>query len=183
MVLSHFREIDKQLEIGIVIYNRCLSNIVDLPIDTLAKLVELENIVALKDGTPSLSKFNKTVKALSGKVSCINGWGELYEPYTLLMGSSGFLSVAANFIPEISLKLYSLAKQGNFVEAEAVHRSLSPLLDALFSGSYGQFVELAKYANEICGLASGPVRTPLPKAKSEQKDAIKMSLSKLRNLV
>ena len=181
MVLNHYREIEKNTDVGIVIYNRCLTTVVDLPIDTLKKLAEFEKVVALKDGTLQLSKFNKTVKTLSGKISCINGWGELYEPYTLLMGSDGFLSVAANFLPHLSLALYSFAKEGKFADAEKIHLSLLPLLEALFSGSYGQFVELAKYGLELCGLSGGPVRPPLPKATEAQKAVIKKSFQQLKD--
>jgi 4-hydroxy-tetrahydrodipicolinate synthase len=182
MVLNHYQEIERNVDLGIVVYNRCLTTVVDLPIDTLKKLAELKSVVALKDGTHQLSKFNKTIKALTGKISCINGWGEVYEPYTLLMGSDGFLSVAANFLPRISLKLYDSAKQGNFNEAEKIHLALAPLLDALFSGSYGQFVELAKFALELCGLCGGPVRPPLPMASEQQKSAIKSSFLKLKDM-
>lgn len=182
MVLNHYLQIERNVDLGIVIYNRCLTTVVDLPIDTLKKLSELKNVVALKDGTHQLNKFNKTVKALTGKISCINGWGEVYEPYTLLMGSDGFLSVAANFLPQVSLKLYASARQGNFTEAEKIHLALAPLLDALFSGSYGQFVELAKVALELCGFAGGPVRSPLPRATEQQKKAIRSSLSMLQDM-
>ncbi len=179
MVLRHYSEIAREVPAGIVIYNRCLSNVVDLPISTLKKLAEIDRVVALKDGTPIFSKFDKTVKELSGKISCINGWGEVYEPYTLLMGSDGFLSCPANFLPQLSTKLFSLARSGNYVEAEKIHRSLVPLLDILFSGVYGQFVELTKYALETLGLAGGPVRDPLPRASSEQKASLVACLKEL----
>lgn len=179
MVLSHYGAVAKEVSTPVVVYNRCLSNVVDLPIPTLKKLAEMDQVVALKDGTTVFGKFDRTVKELSGKVSCINGWGELYEPYTLLMGSDGFLSVAANFVPELSLKLYNLARKGNYVEAEKVHRSIVPLLDALFAGSYGQFIELAKHAMEARGLAGGPSREPLPPASPEQKAAMRNSLKEL----
>jgi 4-hydroxy-tetrahydrodipicolinate synthase len=179
MILSHYGIIANEVPAAIVIYNRCLSNVVDIPTSTLEKLAEMDEVVALKDGTSSLSKFDKTVKALTGKVACINGWGEPYEPYTLLMGTDGFLSVAANFIPEISLKLFSLAKSRDFMGAEEVHRSMGPLLDTLFSGTYGQFIGLAKYASEAVGLAGGPTRDPLAPATKEQKAAMKKCLQDL----
>ena len=179
MILRHYKEIAKEVPAGIVLYNRCLSNVVDVPIETLKKLAEMDRVVALKDGTPTFSKFDKTIKALTGKISCINGWGEVYEPYTLLMGSDGFLSCPANFVPQMSLKLFSLAKAGNYVEAENVHRSMMPLLETLFSGTYGQFVELTKFALETLGLYGGPVRDPLPRATEEQKAGIRRCLEDL----
>jgi 4-hydroxy-tetrahydrodipicolinate synthase len=179
MVLCHYHNIAREVPTGIVIYNRCLSNVVDLPIPTLKKLAEMDRVVALKDGTPSLSKFDRTVKELVGKISCINGWGEVYEPYTLLMGTDGFLSVVANFIPHLSIELYSLARNGNYVEAERIHKLLVPLLDILFSGTYGQFIELTKYAMETLGLAGGPARDPLPRATPEQKASLVNCLKNL----
>jgi len=176
MILRHYSLVAREVDTGIVVYNRCLSNVVDVPIETLKKLAEMDEVVALKDGTPSLRKFDKTIKDISGKISCINGWGELYEPYTLLMGSDGFLSVAANFIPEFSMRLFTLARSGNYVEAENIHKELTPLLDTLFSGTYGQFIELAKYAMEAIGLSGGPTRDPLPRATAEQKAAIRNNL-------
>jgi 4-hydroxy-tetrahydrodipicolinate synthase len=179
MVLRHYDNITREVPTGIVIYNRCLSNVVDLPIPTLKKLAQMDRVVALKDGTPSFSKFDKTIKELTGRISCINGWGEVYEPYTLLMGSDGFLSVVANFIPHLSIELYSLTRNGNYVEAEKIHKLLVPLLDILFSGTYGQFIELTKFAMETFGLAGGPVRDPLPRATPEQKASL---INCLKNL-
>lgn len=180
MILRHYRMIADEVSTGIVIYNRCMSNVVDVPLPTLEKLADIDQIVALKDGTHSLTKLDKTIKALSGKISCINGWGELYEPYSLLMGSDGFLSVAANFVPELSIKLFKAAKTGNYLEAERIHRSMMPLLDVLFSGTYGQFIELAKYALQTIGLSGGPARDPLPRATDEQKAAIRRNLEELK---
>lgn len=180
MVLRYYSEIANEVQTGIVIYNRCLSNVVDLPTETMRKLVEIENIVALKDGTSSFSKFDKTIKALSGKISCINGWGELYEPYTLLMGSDGFLSIIANFIPQVSLDLFLLTQSGRYIEAEKIHRQLMPLFDILFSGTYGQFISLVKYAMDGIGLNGGPVRDPLPRAGKEQETSINELLKKFR---
>ena len=179
MVLRHYGEIAREVPIGIVIYNRCLSNVVDLPIPTMKKLAEMDRIVALKDGTLIFSKFDKTIKELKGKISCINGWGEVYEPYTLLMGSDGFLSVIANFIPWMSLKLFSAAVEGNYVEAERIHGRVMPLLDVLFSGTYGLFIELAKHAMQVVGLSGGPVRDPLPRATEEQKAMVEHCLKQL----
>lgn len=179
MILKHYYEIAREVPAGIVVYNRCLSNLVDIPITTLMKLSEMEQVVALKDGTPDFRKFDRTIKDLSGRISCINGFGEIYEPYTMLMGSNGFLSCPANFIPKYSLKLFSLAREGDYIGAEKIHRSLMPLLNTLFSGIYGQFIELTKYAMEIVGLSGGPVRDPLPRATSDQKSAIRKCLGKL----
>ena len=180
MILRHYRMIAHEVPAAIVIYNRCLSNVVDVPLPTLEKLADMNQVVALKDGTHSLTKLDKTIKALSGKISCINGWGELYEPYSLLMGSDGFLSVAANFVPELSIKLFKAAQTGNFVEAERIHRLMLPVLDALFSGTYGQFIELAKYALQTIGLSGGPARSPLPKTTDEQKAILKRNLEDLK---
>ena len=179
MILKHYYEIARKVPAGIVIYNRCLSYLVDIPIATLMKLSEMEQVVALKDGTPDFKKFDRTIKDLSGRVSCINGFGEIYEPYSMLMGSNGFLSCPANFIPGHSLKLFSLAQKGDYIGAEKIHRSLMPLLNTLFSGTYGQFIELTKYAMEILGLSGGPVRDPLPRATSDQKRAIRHCLEEL----
>ena len=180
MVLRHYGEVAREVPIGIVVYNRCLSNVVDLPIPTLKKLAEMERVIGLKDGTPSFSKFDRTIKELSGKISCINGWGEVYEPYTLLMGSDGFLSVIANFLPRVSLRLFSLARAGNYPGAEGLHGLLVPLLDVLFSGVYGQFVELARHGMELSGLAGGPARDPLPRATGEQRAQLERCLEALR---
>jgi 4-hydroxy-tetrahydrodipicolinate synthase len=179
MILKHYDEIAREVPVGIVIYNRCLSYLVDIPIPILLKLSEMEQVVALKDGTPDFRKFDRTIKELSGRISCINGFGEIYEPYSMLMGSTGFLSCAANFIPGHSLKLFSLAQKGDYIGAEKIHRSLMPLLNTLFSGTYGQFIELTKYAMEISELSGGPVRDPLPRATSDQKRAVRHCLEEL----
>jgi len=182
MVLKHYTKIANETKANIIIYNRCLSYLVDLPVETIIKLSNMDQIVALKDGTPDFKKFDKTIKALSGKISCINGFGEIYEPYSLLMGADGFLSCPANFVPQYSLKLFSLARDGNFLGAEKIHRTMLPLLNTLFSGTYGQFIELTKHAMVTLGLAGGPVRDPLPSATKEQKSNIAQYLKELNVL-
>ena len=179
MILSHYELVAKNVPTAIVVYNRCLSNLVDLPTSTAVKLAEMDEVVALKEGTSSISKFDKLVKALTGKISVINGYGEPHEPYSLLMGTDGFLSVAANYMPETALKLFSLAQSDDYVGAEDVHRQMSPMLDTLFSGTYGQFIGLAKYAAEQVGLAGGPTRRPLPPPSQAQMTAMKKCLQDL----
>ena len=179
MILSHYELVAKNVPSAIVVYNRCLGNVVDLPTSTAVKLAEMDEVVALKEGTSSISKFDKMVKALTGKISVINGYGEPHEPYSLLMGTDGFLSVPANFMPEVSLKLFNLAKSGDYLGAEEIHRSMCPMLDTLFSGTYGQFIGMAKYAAEQIGLAGGPTRRPLPPPTEEQRASMKKCLQDL----
>lgn len=179
MILRHYSEIAKEVPLGIIVYNRCLSNVVDLPIETIKRLADMERVVAIKDGTPIFTKFDKTIKEVTGKISCINGWGEVYEPYTLLMGSDGFLSMIGNLIPEFAMKLFSLARSGNFLGAEEVHRQLMPLFNILFAGPYGSFIELMKSAMHVRGLAGGPVRDPLPKSSAELKSSVQRSVENL----
>ena len=179
MILNHYGMVAKEVPAAIVVYNRCLGNVVDLPTSTAVKLAEMDEVVALKEGTSSISKFDKTVKALTGKISVINGYGEPHEPYSLLMGTDGFLSVPANFMPETSLKLFALAEKGDFMGAEEIHRAMCPMLDTLFSGTYGQFIGLAKYAAEAVGLAGGPTRRPLPPPSEEQRASMKKCLQEL----
>jgi len=104
--LNHYRNIAKETKLGIMVYNNFFASQVDIPIETMAKLAEIPNIVALKECTPIISKFIRIITALGDKISIINGSGTAHEPACASVGAKGFVSGEANFIPKTSLEVY-----------------------------------------------------------------------------
>jgi len=178
IILTHYKEIAKETKLGIMVYNNWFASQFDIPIDTLVKLVdEVPQIVALKDNTPYIEKFARTVKVLGRKISVLNGAGEPHEPYTSQMGAKGFVTGEACLIPKTCLKIYEEEVNGNYERANEILDEAFPLLNFLLSGEHGaSYTVRIKAALNIVGLPGGIPRLPLLPANEE-------IIERLKNLI
>lgn len=178
IILTHYKEIARETNLGIMVYNNWFASQLDIPIDTLVKLVdEVPQIVALKDNTPYIEKFTRTVKVLGRKISVLNGAGEPHEPYTSQMGAKGFVTGEACLIPKTCLKIYEEEVNGNYERANEILDEAFPLLDFLLSGEHGaSYIVRIKAALNIVGLPGGIPRLPLLPANEK-------TIERLKNLI
>lgn len=163
IILTHYKAIAKETKLGIMVYNNWFASQLDIPLETLAKLVnEVPQIVALKDNTPYIEKFRKTVEVLGDKITILNGAGEPHEPYTAQMGARGFVTGEACIIPQTCVKVYQAEKKGDYEEAKRVLKEASPMLDFLLGGEHGaSYIARIKASLNIVGLPGGIPRLPL----------------------
>jgi len=180
IILNHYKTICKETDLGIMVYNNWFASQVDISVETMKKLAELPNIVALKENTPYIDKFDKMAATLRDKITIINGDGEHHEPYASLMGAKGFVAAVANFIPKTMLEIYKAEKEGNYVKALEIHRKIAPLIDVVAEGeSFADYIAGTKAAMEITGLPAGPPRPPLIPADKKRKEKLREVLTKV----
>jgi len=132
-IFSFYETISKSVDIDIMLYNNPALNKVDMSEELILSLAELPNVIALKETTPNLRKFEWTMRIVGEKISVFNGFGERIEPSSYIMGEGGFVSVIANFIPEVPVRIRRACLEGNFSEAERVHDLIVPLFDLVSS--------------------------------------------------
>jgi len=153
----HFKAIHDAVEIPIVIYNIPGRSVVDMSVETMARLAELPNIVGVKDATQDL------VRPLATKVRIGNGCCQLSgEDATALpllaQGGDGCISVTANVAPRLLSEMHAAWGRGNLARAMEINERLLPLHQALFCETSPGPV---KYAASLLGRCRPDTRLPL----------------------
>jgi 4-hydroxy-tetrahydrodipicolinate synthase len=162
----HFKAINDCADVPILIYNIPSRSVIDMSVETMARLFRLKNIVGLKDATANMARATQQRAALGTDFIQLSG-----EDATALgfmaHGGQGCISVTANVAPALCSEFQLACLAGNFKLALQLHERLMPLHDAMFVESNPGPV---KYAASKLGLCTGETRLPLaPLAPSSRK--------------
>jgi 4-hydroxy-tetrahydrodipicolinate synthase len=162
----HFKAINDCADIPIVIYNIPGRSVIDMSVDTMARLFKLKNIVGVKDATANMARASQQRAALGTDFIQLSG-----EDATALgfmaHGGQGCISVTANVAPALCAEFQLACLANNFRFALQLQDRLMPLHDALFVESNPGPV---KYAASRLGLCGSETRLPLaPLAPASQK--------------
>ena len=169
---QHFKAINDSAEVPIVVYNIPGRSVIDLSVETMARLFKLANIVGVKDATASMARASLQRAALGIEFVQLSG-----EDATALgfmaHGGQGCISVTANVAPALCSEFQLACLAGNFHRALQLQDRLMPLHDALFVESNPGPV---KYAASKLGLCSADTRLPLaplaPASRKRVEDAL-----------
>ncbi|MCD6238686.1 MAG: dihydrodipicolinate synthase family protein [Thermotogae bacterium] len=181
MVISHYEAIAKETDLGIIVYNNWFATQYDIPIDVMVKLAEIPNVIALKDCTPGLIKLSKMITTLEDKIVVANGTGECQEPYAAMMGSKGFVTGEANFMPRTLVEMYKAEENGDYTRAKEIYRGIAPLIDCILGGKSGaDYIGRIKAIMDMLGIPAGPPRLPLLPPDEETKKELKKLFKEAR---
>jgi 4-hydroxy-tetrahydrodipicolinate synthase len=169
---QHFKAINDCADVPIVVYNIPGRSVIDLSVDTMARLFKLANIVGVKDATANMARASLQRAALGIEFVQLSG-----EDATALgfmaHGGQGCISVTANVAPALCSEFQLACLAGNFHRALQLQDRLMPLHDALFVESNPGPV---KYAASKLGLCSADTRLPLaplaPASRKRVEDAL-----------
>jgi 4-hydroxy-tetrahydrodipicolinate synthase len=171
----HFKAINDCADIPILIYNIPGRSVVDMSVETMARLFKLPNIVGVKDATANMARVSQQRAALGIDFVQLSG-----EDATALgfmaHGGQGCISVTANVAPALCSEFQLACLGGNFKRALELHDRLTPLHDALFVESNPGPV---KYAAEKLGLCSSETRLPLAPLTQSSKAKVDAALSQV----
>jgi 4-hydroxy-tetrahydrodipicolinate synthase len=172
---QHYKAINDNCGIPIIIYNIPSRSVVDMTVDTMARLFELRNIVGVKDATGNLDRASLQKKKMGNEFIQLTGEdGNVLEFNK--RGGVGCISVTANIAPKLcsDFQNFSRSKNGNEIkEAERINDLLQPVHKALFIESNPSPV---KYAAKLLNLCSDEVRLPLVQVTDLTKEAVKKAL-------
>ena len=152
----HFMAIAEAAEIPIVLYNipgRCG---VALTTDTIVRLAEHENIVAVKEATGSLDQSSDIVASCD--LTVLSGDDSLTLPI-MSVGGKGVISVISNLLPARVKALTDAALAGDFEQARTLHLQLFPLCRAMLSMATNPIP--IKTAMKLAGKDTGDLRLPM----------------------
>ena len=172
----HYKAINDNTSLPIIIYNIPSRCVIDMSVDTMARLFELKNISGVKDATGDLNRLDATIKKLGPDFIQLTGEDGLAFEFNK-RGGVGVISVTANIAPKLcsDMQKYSKSKSDNELkEAERIDQILQPVHKSLFIESNPAPV---KYAAKLLGLCDDEIRLPLVKIKKETQEKIKKALS------
>ncbi len=179
---QHYKLINDNVGIPIIIYNIPPRSVVDMSVDTMARLFELKNIAGVKDATADLNRVDQQLKKMGSEFIQLSGEDGTALEFNM-RGGVGCISVTANVAAKLCSEFQdaSLNKKNtdSLVKAKEINDKLMPLHKALFLESNPSPV---KYAASLLKLSSDEVRLPLVKLTEKTKKEVHKAL-KVANLL
>jgi len=169
----HYQAAALAVDLPLVLYNVPGRTSVNLLPQTVARLMEFDNIVAIKEGTGSLQQISDIVH-LCGKRLCILSGDDFTAYPTLMVGGRGVISVTANIVPADMAQMVHAALNGDFVAANKLHQKIYPLHGVLFLETNPAPV---KTALSLMGKCRDELRLPLCPLSNENLLRLKNVLS------
>lgn len=169
---EHYRAVAEAVDIPIVLYNIPGRTGKNMEPETICRLGEIPNIVAVKEATGSMDQASQI---LSGsRLTVLSGDDSLTLPL-LSIGGSGVISVVGNIVPRDMRALLAAWRTGNIAEAQRWHHKLFPLCRDMLSLATNPIP--VKAAMQLLGRDAGEVRLPLTPLAPRDLDRLRGTLA------
>jgi 4-hydroxy-tetrahydrodipicolinate synthase len=171
----HYTAIADAVDLPIIIYNIPPRSVVDMSVETMARLAKHRNIIGVKDATANLTRPLHTRRACGDDFCQLSG-----EDHTALSfnaaGGHGCISVTANVAPRLCSQMQTAWAEGRVADAMALQNRLVPLHDAMFAETSPGPV---KYAASLLGKTSERCRLPLAPLMGSTKERVKAAMAEV----
>ncbi len=169
---QHYKAIADAVDIPQVLYNVPGRTAVNMLPQTVARLAELKQVVAIKEATGNMAQVSEVINLCGDKITVLSG--DDFTTFSLmLLGGKGTISVSANVAPGDLSAMCGALLAGNIDEARKLHYQLEPL-------NKGMFIETnpisVKTALSLMGKIEEEMRLPLCHMNADNKE-------KLRNVL
>jgi 4-hydroxy-tetrahydrodipicolinate synthase len=169
---QHFKAINDAIGIPIIIYNIPMRSVIDMSVDTMARLFELDHIAGVKDATANVVRVSQQRAAMGEGFNQLSG-----EDATVLgfmaHGGHGCISVTSNVAPRLCAEFQAACLKGDYGNALNLHDKLMPLHTALFIETNPA---PAKYALSVLGKCADTVRLPMVRLADKTKAAVREAM-------
>ena len=156
-LFRHFKAIVEAVDLPVVVYNIPGRSVVDISVETMARIAKLPNIVGVKESTGDVSRITKH-RLLIGEGFCQVSGEDYLALAQMAAGADGCISVTANVAPRQLSQMHLACQRGDYAAARAIHERLAPLHEALFVETSPAPV---KYAASLLGKCVPDIRLPL----------------------
>ena len=170
---QHFKAIHDAVDLPIVIYNIPGRSVIDMSIDTMARLAELPRIVGVKDSTADLVRPLATRVRIGPEFCQLSGEDATATAF-LAQGGHGCISVTANIAPRLCAEMHNAWAAGDLKRMEAARDRLMPLHRALFLETSPGPV---KYGAKLLGRCGDHVRLPLVPPGEATRTAVREAMA------
>ena len=171
-LFRHYDAIQSQANLPIIIYNIPARSIIDMSVETMARLSWLPNIIGVKDATSDLNRPILTTAACGKEFCQLSGEDGTAIPFNA-GGGHGCISVTGNIAPKLCSEMQKAWFDGNLKRAMELQEILMPVHSAMFCETSPGPV---KYAAELLGKASSYARLPICEIDDKNKKIIEMAL-------
>ena len=172
-LFRHYQAIAESVDLPIIIYNIPPRSVIDMSVETMARLAKLPNIIGVKDATADLTRPIRTRLAAGPDFCQLSGEDGTALPF-LAAGGHGCISVTANIAPARCAEMQRAWRRGDLATAMAMQDKLMPLHAALFCESNPAPV---KYAASLLGRCSPETRLPLAPLSEVSKETVRRAMT------
>lgn len=166
---AHFRAVAEATSLPIMLYNNPPAYRVNVDFDTLARLENVPNIVAIKESAPDPRRFTDLINRFGDRYTVMAGLDDVALE-GLMLGASGWVSGLTSAFPRESVALVAAQRRGDYAEALRIYRWFMPLLHL---DAEHDLVQSIKLAEQIMGRGSERVRMPrMPLTGQRRADVI-----------
>lgn len=165
---QHFKAINDAVDLPLIIYNIPGRSVVDMSLETLARLAELPNIVGIKDAANDAGRATRQRIAIGPGFCQLSGEDAIQLGF-LAQGGHGCISVTANIAPGLVAEMHEAWAAGDVARAQELNERLMPLHDALFVETSPSPV---KYGASLLGLCGPEVRLPMVEPTDATKEKV-----------
>jgi len=168
---QHFKAIAEEVDLPVVLYNipgRCGAGMTP---ETIARLAEVENIVAIKEATGSLDQASEI--ATRCDITIISGDDSLTLPLASV-GGKGVISVVANIVPADVKAMTDLILEGDLVSARQWHKKLFVLCKSMLTLATNPIP--IKAAMAMLNMCAEELRLPMTPLEPDKKAVLKETL-------
>ena len=173
---QHYKTINDNVGIPIIIYNIPPRSVVDMSVDTMARLYELKNIAGVKDATADLNRVDQQLEKMGREFIQLSGEDGTAMEFNS-RGGVGCISVTANVAAKLCSEFQDaslkIEDKNSIKKTKEINNKLMPLHKALFIESNPSPV---KYAASLLNLCSEDVRLPLVKLTEKTKKEVEKAL-------
>ena len=161
----HYKAIAEAVDIPMVLYNVPGRTALNMLPQTVARLADLKNVVAIKEATGNMAQVSEILRTCGDRITVLSG--DDFTTFTLMaLGGKGTISVSANVAPRDVSEMCRLMNEGKYDEARKLHFKLEPL-------NKGMFIETnpisVKTALSLMGKIEEEMRLPLCRMAADNK--------------
>jgi 4-hydroxy-tetrahydrodipicolinate synthase len=169
---QHYKAINDAVDLPIVIYNIPARCVIDMSVETMARLAKLPNIIGVKDATADVARATRQ-KLACGDAFCQLSGEDITQLGFLAQDGDGCISVTANIAPKDMSEMHTAWQRGEIETAQRINDRLMPLHTDLFCESNPGPV---KYAASLLGKCAPDVRLPLCEISDASKQKVETAM-------
>ncbi len=180
MALGHFSEIAEKSDLPIIVFEYPPASGIGYAPETLARLAEIPQVVAVKDWSNDIVAFEQNLRALraSGRPVAMLSSFTMSLMASFLLGADGAISGMGSAAADLQAQLFEACQKGDVEGARRVNDRLDPLVRVFYAPPFVDMHNRMKEALVLLGrIPAAHVRPPLTPVTPAEREAIRRALA------